>query len=388
MGSNSLVQRRNESGPAHGSSLSHHEAAPLPNAETRRKQNAKTSRPAASSLRLVLPAPKIHRLFSIVAAFFLFSSLVGTATAANGDRPTLLAVHVEDDLAWKGSSLYIDHRPPPAHPLLMPPLHNDDEGIDTVYTPPSKRALATDTSGGNKEFAVPEPLDTGLSNNFTTTCAQFLTRLRTNDTFKKCHPFSLMLQTSSGFFDASKSYLRITQTLDATCGVNATECKQTMDSFARELQSSSACKVDLDNDNPNIIQALNGLIAYPVAYQASCLRDQEGSYCFANAVSNTSSTTDSYPYYLPVGQELPAGSRPSCGSCLQDAMAVFAQYSNNATQPISRTYSTAAQQLSISCGRSFVNVTAAPLKAAATTTSPSFTPTMTLILMLVLYLFQ
>jgi hypothetical protein len=121
-------------------------------------------------------------------------------------------------------------------------------------------------------------------------------------------------QTSSGFFDASKSYLRITQTLDATCGVNATQCKQTMDSFARELQLPSVCKVDLDNDNPMIIQALNGLIAYPVAYQASCLRDDEGSYCFANAVSNTSSTTDSYPYYLPVGQELPAGSRPSCNS--------------------------------------------------------------------------
>lgn len=121
-------------------------------------------------------------------------------------------------------------------------------------------------------------------------------------------------QTSSGFFDASKSYLRITQTLDATCGVNASQCKHTMDSYARELQLATACKTDLDNDTPLVIQALNGLIAYPVAYSASCLRDQEGSYCFANAVSNTSSPTDSYPYYLPVGQELPAGSRPTCNS--------------------------------------------------------------------------
>jgi hypothetical protein len=121
-------------------------------------------------------------------------------------------------------------------------------------------------------------------------------------------------QTSSGFFDASKSYLRITQTLDATCGVNATQCKQTMDSFARELMTPSACKTDFDSDSPLVIQALNGLVAYPVAYSASCLRDQEGSYCFANAVSNMSSPTDSYPYYLPVGQELPAGSRPTCNS--------------------------------------------------------------------------
>jgi hypothetical protein len=87
-----------------------------------------------------------------------------------------------------------------------------------------------------------------------------------------------------------------------------------MDGYARELSTASACKTDLDNNTPLVIQALNGLVAYPAAYTASCLRDSEGSYCFANAVSNTSSTTDSYPYYLPIGQELPAGSRPSCNS--------------------------------------------------------------------------
>lgn len=90
-----------------------------------------------------------------------------------------------------------------------------------------------------------------------------------------------------------------------------------MQSAARELVTASACKTDLANDTPLVIQALNGLVAYPVAYAASCLKDAKdtaGSYCFANAVTNTSSTTDSYPYYLPVGQELPAGSRPTCNS--------------------------------------------------------------------------
>jgi hypothetical protein len=90
-----------------------------------------------------------------------------------------------------------------------------------------------------------------------------------------------------------------------------------MDGYARELSSATACKSDLDSDNPMVIQTHNGLVAYPVAYAASCLRDNDGKYCFANAVSNTSSTTDSYPYYLPVGQELPAGSRPTCNSVRQ-----------------------------------------------------------------------
>lgn len=69
-------------------------------------------------------------------------------------------------------------------------------------------------------------------------------------------------------------------------------------------------------------------------------------------------------------------------------MAVFAQYANNATQPVSRTYAAASQQLTIGCGRSFVNVTAAPLKAAAPITSVSLTPTLTLVLMFILYFFQ
>lgn len=197
------------------------------------------------------------------------------------------------------------------------------------------------------------------------------------------------MQTSSGFFDASKSTLRITQTLDATCGVNAAQCKPILDSFAVELLSEMACKADYDTDNPLVLQAYNGLVAYQPSYQASCLHDDEGNYCFANAVSNMSSPGDAYPYYLPIGQELPGGSRPTCNSCLQQAMGVFATYSNNATQPLSKTYTSAAQQISIACGSTFVNVTAAPLKgAASTTTTTTITPTISLILMFLLYFFQ
>lgn len=161
-----------------------------------------------------------------------------------------------------------------------------------------------------------------------------------------------------------------------------------MDDFARELTSATACKTDLANDNPLIIQTINGLVAYPVAYSASCLRDNDGKYCYANAVTNLTAVTDSLPYYLAVGQELPGSSRPTCNSCLQDTMAVFAQYANNSTQPVSKTYSMAAQQLSVSCGRTFVNVTAAPLKGAATIASAAYAPHFTLLLMLVLIVLQ
>lgn len=192
MGLNSFVERECEPELALGFEVSHHEFSPLPNRETRRKQNDNTCRGAPCLLTNIRP-PHIcfgsRALLSVVFAFFLWSSFIGTALATNGDQPTLLAVHVEDDLAWKGSALFLDHRLPPIAPLLMPPLHHDED-----TTPVSKRAVKTDPTASNSDFAIPEPFDTGLSNNFTGSCASFLSRLRADDSFRKCHPFSLLLQ--------------------------------------------------------------------------------------------------------------------------------------------------------------------------------------------------
>ncbi|KAI4670063.1 uncharacterized protein J4E79_000343 [Alternaria viburni] len=364
--------------------LSHH--APLP---TRRRQHENRCRGVPLYLRV---SPRIGRQFRALLLLLVISLSCSSqaapvsATEAYGDRPALL---VEDDLAWTGSALYLDLSPPPTASRLMPPLKRDDDVTRTPSATLSERAITTDSDGSGTGFKVPTAFDTGLSNNFTNSCANFLNRLRQSQAFNDCHPFSLLLQTSSGFFDASKSTLRITQTLDATCGVNAAQCKPTLDNFAVELLSEMACKADYDTDNPLVLQAYNGLVAYQPSYQASCLHDDEGNYCFANAVSNMSSPGDAYPYYLPIGQELPGGSRPTCNSCLQQAMGVFATYSNNATQPLSKTYTSAAQQISIACGSTFVNVTAAPLKgAASTTTTTTITPTISLILMFLLYFFQ
>ena len=87
------------------------------------------------------------------------------------------------------------------------------------------------------------------------------------------------LQTSTGFFDASKSFVRITQTLEGTCAANLTTCKNTLNDLATQLVLDSNCAVDYGNDNPQVVQAYNGLVAYEPLYQASCLKDDEGSYC-------------------------------------------------------------------------------------------------------------
>jgi hypothetical protein len=69
-------------------------------------------------------------------------------------------------------------------------------------------------------------------------------------------------------------------------------------------------------------------------------------------------------------------------------MAIFSSFAGNSTQPLSKTYNGAAQQVSIACGTGFVNQTATPLKGAASATAVSYTPTITLLTMLLLYLFR
>ncbi|ORY08729.1 hypothetical protein BCR34DRAFT_488301 [Clohesyomyces aquaticus] len=333
----------------------------------------------------------LNPLLSITLIFVVLTSLFGAVSAsdAHGDRQRRSASVPVDELtpAWKGPSLLIDTRPAPVPPMLMQLQRRDSDA--TTSAPASRTTgIKTDPSATQSAYAIPRPFDTALSNNYTTPCAAWFRRLLSNSTFNACHPFSLMLQTSSSFFDASKSFVGITQTLQATCNVNATICLGNMNALARELRDNANCAVDYANDNPQVLQAYNGLLAYYPLYQASCLKDDGGQYCYANAVTNTTATGDAYPYYLPLGVTMPGGARPTCNTCLQDAMAIFSSFAGNQTQPISKTYNAAAQQIDLGCGPTFINKTAVPLKGAASSTTPSFAPTITLFIMIFFYFFQ
>ena len=52
-----------------------------------------------------------------------------------------------------------------------------------------------------------------------------------------------------------------------------------MNTKARTLLSKNHCGVDYENDNPQVLQAYNGLLAYEPLYKASCLQDQQGNFC-------------------------------------------------------------------------------------------------------------
>lgn len=174
-------------------SLSHHEA-PLSATATRKRQHENRCRGFSLHTKASSHAGFHARaLFSSLVLLLFWSSMFSAVTAAgtDGGLPTL---RVQDDLAWTGSSLYLDQRPPPIVAPLMPPVHGNEDATKTTSAALSKRSIATAAHGTDNDFQIPQPFDTSLSNNFTSSCGNFMNRLRNSQSFNNCHPFSLMLQ--------------------------------------------------------------------------------------------------------------------------------------------------------------------------------------------------
>ncbi|KAI4233803.1 MAG: hypothetical protein LQ352_008217 [Teloschistes flavicans] len=223
------------------------------------------------------------------------------------------------------------------------------------------------TAPGADTSSLPRPFDTGLGNNYTQpNCPVFINNFLRNTTFTSCVPFSLLLQNSMSFFSATKSLSAITKTLTATCNVNETACSALLTQSASELRKPENCADDYRRQQPLVVSAYNALVAYEPLYRAGCERDEQGSYCFANAITNLTSPTDSYPYYLPLGIALPGGSQPTCSKCLKDTMAIFNEAANSKAQqqPLMTTYGSAAQLINVGCGPNFTNPSVSSGKSA------------------------
>ncbi|KAK4940523.1 hypothetical protein LTR10_019397 [Elasticomyces elasticus] len=227
-------------------------------------------------------------------------------------------------------------------------------------------AIATDTSTTLSPTAVstsispsvtvvttplPSPFDTSIGSNFTvSSCPTFFSNFLSNSTFQSCLPVSLLLQNSNSFFRAERSTTLLTQTLDSACNAPLAICSPLMSNLASQLIADANCGADYKLQNPLVLQAHAGLVAYEPLYRATCLRDSgSGAYCFAEAVTNTTNDADAYPYYTALGLNMPAGASPTCSQCLKDTMNIFAGYANATDQPLA----SCAAQVDIACGSGF-----------------------------------
>ncbi|EEQ86407.2 uncharacterized protein BDCG_01527 [Blastomyces dermatitidis ER-3] len=223
-----------------------------------------------------------------------------------------------------------------------------------IGSPTEKTKSPTPTESDNKP--LPSPFDSNLGSNFTNpACEGFFHSFLGNTSFQDCLPVSLLLQSSLSFFEASRSVVRLTRTLDAACSIPRDSCSALMSDLATKLTSKENCGDDLKREQPIVIQAHNGLRSYGTVRYATCLKNPDtDNYCFSDSISNATNPSNAFIYYLPLGMPLPGSSRPTCNKCLQATMQSFSNAATTDNQPISRTYLSAANQINIECGPSFV----------------------------------
>ncbi|KAM3467538.1 hypothetical protein NHJ6243_000159 [Beauveria neobassiana] len=233
----------------------------------------------------------------------------------------------------------------------------------------SSSSPSSSTSSSSSSDSTPSPLPSPFDNapasifksssSTTDACPTFMKKLLDDPTFKQCYPISMMLRTSTSFFEAEKQLVSIVRVLDATCAPDAAQCETFLTQAAKNLLDPSNCKTEYDAGQVQVTEALDGLRAYRVLRAATCLQDPATqNYCFASAVTNITNPSDIFLYSMPLGLSLPGASTPSCGVCTTQTMAVFHAATGDRGQQITGTYRDAARQVNAICGPGFVNDTA------------------------------
>ncbi|KAG8748469.1 hypothetical protein FRC10_003602 [Ceratobasidium sp. 414] len=191
----------------------------------------------------------------------------------------------------------------------------------------------------------PQPFDSSLAFNFsTTTCASFFNQFTTNITFRACRPFSLLLGTSTSFFDIQSNLTELTAVMGGTCDAPqpVDRCRSTMDWLAAEIAKPTACAAEIASQDAVVLEALNGFKTYDLMRQAG----------FVEAVASTS-PSDTYFYALPLGSPVPQKSAPSCSACIKSLMALYANHATDSTLPLSKVYPSAQKFATSSCGTDY-----------------------------------
>ena len=211
------------------------------------------------------------------------------------------------------------------------------------------------TASNTTSTDMPTPYDT-LAYNFanTTSCIDFYTTWRANKTITDCHAISLLLENSNAFFHTLRSSAAITRVLETSCTQDAKRCASIMNDLAADLLKSDNCREDYHNGNSVVKGTYRDLVAYEPMYRATCLRNPvTENYCFVDAASNSTSPDDYNAYFMPLGNALAVGSKPTCSSCLQATVDLFSGWAKVDGQPLATTYLSSARTINAHCGAGF-----------------------------------
>ncbi|KAI0355968.1 hypothetical protein OH77DRAFT_1503903 [Trametes cingulata] len=230
---------------------------------------------------------------------------------------------------------------------------------DTAPTPVESSKTTVPSAPPVLPTPFPQPFDQSLSTNFTTVgCQTFFTNMTQTSPFRECRPFSLLVSDSSAFITSQRNISLLNDVIWGTCNtdLSADQCASNMAWFADNIKTQ--CKQDIAANNPIVQDAVAGLEAYTIMRTVGCqINPQTNTYCYIDA-AQSSHPSDLYLYELPLGLPLPNTTVPSCTTCVQSAMKVFAQEGGDAgdavKQALAKTYPAAAAVVNGACGAQFV----------------------------------
>ncbi|KAG0142109.1 hypothetical protein CROQUDRAFT_252322 [Cronartium quercuum f. sp. fusiforme G11] len=392
-----------------------------------RRRRSNTTKTVAAALLVFLPSGSAHPLLS-------------------GDLSSSLTYW--PDTPSPVSSPEIESEPFNIQPDLHSPLSSQSQSISFIESPINKirinnnpsstiismpdnqlylaprnnlvkrDSLANDGKPNEPSSSFPRPFDTSLGSHFEgSTCGPFIERMITDAQFLACHPFSLLLSTSNGFFHSlrgSPGAPTLTTVLENTCNANEEACGILIDRYAARISGSDACGTELEGRNTLALEAFRGLQNFRLMRAAGCMQFTTGTttssnssklhpiasngaqstptrsvinqtsinfssfstnitttttissatpnsttqssqkqYCF-EAAAKSKTPDDLYYYYLPGGTSLPSGTQPSCDTCTQNLMRLYSTAAANLT--IHDTYPAARTVTNAACGPGFAPV--------------------------------
>ncbi|KJZ78918.1 hypothetical protein HIM_01691 [Hirsutella minnesotensis 3608] len=344
--------------------------SPRPRPTTEQARSSKNTGHNSSTPRRALPS--LCASIALVTTLFTGScaalAIQDATTLKLRSSVTITAPHAPSP-SPAASELSTDETDPD-HQLFLRKEAGRSSTTMTVIVTQAAASAQSSPSPLPSPFDDPQPsLFQGVGSD--DSCPRFMSSLLADPTFKSCYPLSMLLQTSTGFFEAQKQLPSIVNVLDAACRANASSCTDFLNQAADNLTSSANCKAEIDQSHARVLQAWRGLKAYRTLYTASCLQDPSSNqYCFANSASNLNNPSDSYLYFMPFGLALPGASNPSCDFCTKETMKVFQAASANRQEFVASKYEDAAHQINVICGPDFVNSTLPLAEAAAANYPP------------------
>lgn len=277
---------------------------------------------------------QIYNLLIIITILCFSSITCAQPVEATSD----LTVHARS--AWDPSGEIIADRRSKAHTKQSTTVRRR-----TIVTATDKT-----TSG------MPKPFDT-ISYNFAngSSCIDFFTKWRANETIASCNAISLLLENSNAFFHSLSSATRTSSILDESCSADVSNCASIMTDLAAQLLKSENCGEDYGNGNSVVKGTYRDLVAYEPVYRATCLTNPSTKdYCFVDAVSNTTSPDDYNVYFMPLGNKLDTTASLTCNKCLKTTMEIFSRWAKRDGQSLAYTYIPSANVINSRCGPGFV----------------------------------